>query len=105
MKRFRATLETGVSKGVDKAQAQFHTEDERRRRIADDAGCRSRLVNDTFRWPAVVSDGKAALDGGYGGTNPSLKPGALLALPASVSIQSLGLQTVPARMLAWTLQH
>ena len=63
------------------------------------------VLADTFRWPAVVSDGKSALDGGYGGTNPSLKPGALLALPSSVSIQSLGLQTVPAQMLAWTLQN
>jgi hypothetical protein len=63
---------------------------------------------DSYRWPALDSDGYA-LDSTsalvYGGTNPALKPGSLLALPASVSIASLGLLTEPAQMLAWTLQN
>lgn len=41
----------------------------------------------------------------YGGTNPALGPGSLLALPVSVSIASLGLTTEPAKTLAWTLQN
>ena len=31
--------------------------------------------------------------------------GSLLAIPTSVNINALGLQTAPARMLAWTLQN
>jgi hypothetical protein len=62
---------------------------------------------DCYRWPAVDCDGyfddsSSALE--YGGTNPVLKPGSLLALPASTSITSLALQTEPAKLLAATLQ-
>jgi hypothetical protein len=62
---------------------------------------------DCYRWPASNCDGyfddpSSPLE--YGGTNPALKPGSLLALPASVSIASLGLTTQPAQALAWTLQ-
>jgi hypothetical protein len=56
---------------------------------------------DSYRWPAISSDGLGA----YGGTNPALKEGSLLALPPGVSIDSLGLSTEPAKMLAWTLQN
>jgi hypothetical protein len=56
-----------------------------------------------FRWPAVQCD--SGYTNIYGGTNPALGPGSLLALPASVSVASLGLATQPAQMLAWTLQN
>jgi hypothetical protein len=62
---------------------------------------------DCFRWPAVDCDSyfnDATSPLKYGGTNPALKPGSLLALPPSVSIASLGLQTEPAKLLATTLQ-
>ncbi len=56
-----------------------------------------------FRWPAIRHDSCAP--GCYGGTVPALEMGSLLAIPASVNINALGLQTAPARMLAWTLQN
>jgi hypothetical protein len=34
-----------------------------------------------------------------------MKMGALLAIPASTSISALGLETAPAKQLAWTLQN
>ncbi len=50
---------------------------------------------ETFRWPANRSDGNSggnSGDGpGYGGSNPSLRMGSLVALPRSVDINSLGL--------------
>ena len=59
------------------------------------------------RWPAVTSDSYAV--GWYGSasgnTNSAMKMGALLAIPGTVSIGSLGLETQPARQLAWTLQN
>jgi hypothetical protein len=63
---------------------------------------------DCYRWPATACDGyfndaSSALK--YGGTNPSLRPGSLLALPSSVTIASLHLVTSPAAMIAWTLQN
>ena len=56
-----------------------------------------------FRWPAVHADSCAP--GCYGGTLPAMAMGALLALPANLNLTSLGLQTTPGRMLAWTLQN
>jgi hypothetical protein len=59
------------------------------------------------RWPAVTSDSYAV--GWYGSakgnTNTAMKMGALLAIPPTKSIASLGLETVPAQQLAWTLQN
>lgn len=63
---------------------------------------------DCYRWPATTCDGyfdDASSSLMYGGTNPALRPGSLLALPANVSIASLGLTTGAAQMLAWTLQN
>jgi hypothetical protein len=63
---------------------------------------------DCFHWPATDCDGyfnDSTSPLKYGGTNPALGPGALLALPVSVSIVSLGLTTEPAKNLAWTLQN
>jgi len=56
-----------------------------------------------FRWPAYRADSYAK--DVYGGKNPSLRMGALLALPAAADLAALGLETEPARMLAWTLQN
>ncbi|MFZ6875756.1 hypothetical protein ACO0LF_27120 [Undibacterium sp. Di27W] len=65
------------------------------------------------RWPALVADSGAANPAdatSYGylaqaNVNPAMSMGALLALPASLSIDSLNLETEPGRQLAWTLQN
>jgi len=63
--------------------------------------------SDCFRWPALTSDSYAV--GFYGtannNSNADMKMGALLAIPASVNIGNLGLETAPAKQLAWTLQN
>ena len=63
-----------------------------------------------FRWPAVACDGNAV--GNYGTspesrntTNSAMLMGALLALPTSVDITSLNLQSEPGKQMAWTLQN
>jgi len=56
-----------------------------------------------YRWPAVQCDDYH--DKSYGGSNPALKPGSLLALPTSINISKLGLETTPALSLAWTFQN
>jgi hypothetical protein len=66
--------------------------------------------NACFMWPAATADGYAANSGsGYGSatgnTNSAMKMGALLAIPATVNISTIGLQSVPGKMLAWTLQN
>jgi hypothetical protein len=63
-----------------------------------------------FMWPAATADGYAANAGsGYGSatsnTNSAMKMGALLAIPANVNINNIGLQSAPGKMLAWTLQN
>jgi len=55
-----------------------------------------------YRWPASQADGCASSC--YGGTTQALRMGSLLAIPASVNIDSLGLETEPAKILARTLQ-
>lgn len=59
------------------------------------------------RWPANTSDSYAV--GWYGSAgnnqNSAMRMGALLAIPSSRSLASLGLETVPGRQLAWTLQN
>jgi hypothetical protein len=70
------------------------------------------------RWPATKADSTALNDGnvddstptpGYGtltrNRNQAMKMGALLALPPSVNIASLGLESDPGRQIAWTLQN
>ena len=66
----------------------------------------------SYRWPAVTSDGAwqnyGLTSGGAQGanySNPAMVMGALLAIPSSVSIGSLNLQTEPGKQLAWTLQN
>lgn len=62
---------------------------------------------DCYRWPAVTGDSYAV--GWYGtanaNSNTAMKMGALLAIPYSVSVASLNLETQPAKLLAWTLQN
>jgi hypothetical protein len=63
---------------------------------------------DCSRWPASGCDGYFDTSGNaleYGGTNPALRPGSLLALATSVAISSLDLKTEPAQLIAWTLQN
>ena len=71
----------------------------------DDYACTT--MTQCYTWPAVAADDYAI--GWYGSrrsTQPaSMVPGALLAIPANVNIASLGLETPPAQMLAWTLQN
>lgn len=63
-----------------------------------------------FTWPAATADTYAAQSGtGYGSltgnTNTAMKMGALLAIPATINLSNIGLQSVPGKMLAWTLQN
>jgi hypothetical protein len=62
---------------------------------------------DCYRWPASSADNYAV--GWYGtvgnNTNTAMKMGALLAIPTSTDINSLGLETEAGRELAWTLQN
>jgi hypothetical protein len=63
-------------------------------------------AKDCFRWPALRADAYAV--GHYGSkasTVSALKMGALLALPASLDLASLGLETEPAKRIAWTFQN
>lgn len=55
-----------------------------------------------FRWPATTADGCAP--GCYGGSVPALRMGSLLALPASVDVNSMGLETDAAKILAHAFQ-
>ena len=62
------------------------------------------LLNKTscFTWPAKYCDGYAVTD--YGGINPYLKMGSLLAVPLSIS-KTLVLQTVPAQKILYALTY
>jgi len=75
-----------------------------------DLGLCTGNFNACFEWPAATADGYAANSGsGYGSatgnTHTAMKMGALLAIPASVNINNIGLQSAPGKMLAWTLQN
>ena len=69
----------------------------------------------SYRWPAQTSDGPWATWYGnsqalHGVPNPNFSNadyvmGALLAIPASVNINALGLESEPGRQIAWTLQN
>ncbi len=61
-----------------------------------------------YRWPALTADGTWSTYGTISGpnnNNPAMKMGALLAIPSSINIDSLGLESEPGRELAWTLQN
>jgi len=60
-----------------------------------------------YVWPALNCDGYAfnATDPHhYGGTNPHLSPGALLAIPSTTPLATLNLTTIPAARIAAALQ-
>ncbi len=60
-----------------------------------------------YRWPAIRADAYAFDDTSklrYGGTNPNLVMGALLAIPPDVIIESLKLETIPGQKLFYALQ-
>jgi hypothetical protein len=59
-------------------------------------------VGHSHRWPAVQEDDPLTRQR-YGGTNPSLMPGALLALPRGFRVSTL--ESRQARKLAWTLKN
>jgi hypothetical protein len=56
-----------------------------------------------FRWPANRADGYAAKE--YGGKNPQLVMGSLLAIKPDVTCEQLGIQTAVGRKLFDALQH
>src|SRR5437867_4458598 len=56
----------------------------------------------SYRWPATTADGCAP--GCYGGSVPSLRMGSLLALPPSIDVNSMGLETNASKILAHTFQ-
>lgn len=62
---------------------------------------------DCFRWPAATADSVALSV--YGSVNNNMnkemKMGALLAIPGSATVSSLGLETEPGKQLFWTLQN
>jgi hypothetical protein len=61
---------------------------------------------DCFRWPAVTGDAYAVDRYGSLRSGPvAMRMGALLALPRSLNLANLGLETEPARRLAWTFQN
>ena len=63
-------------------------------------------MSDCYRWPADRADDNAVSEYGSQRENSSaVKMGALLAIPAAVDISAMGLETEPARQLAWTLQN
>lgn len=55
-----------------------------------------------YRWPADAQDSCAP--GCYGSGTPAMKMGALLALPPTVDINSLGLQAESSKMIARAMQ-
>ena len=55
-----------------------------------------------YRWPATAADGCASSC--YGGSNPALRMGSLLAIPPSVDVNTMGLETAPALILAKAFQ-
>jgi hypothetical protein len=65
------------------------------------------VVNKGFRWPALAADAAAPTDYGKDRTTPAVpdcRIGALMAIPAKVTIESLSLETQPAKMIAQALQ-
>jgi hypothetical protein len=68
---------------------------------------RCQTKDQCWTWPARKADSDAV--GNYGvdnnNQNTAMKMGALLAIPASTNLGSLGLETEPASQLAWTLQN
>ena len=65
-------------------------------------------ANGGYRWPALNADMYALNWDGYGSQGyavPGLGMGSLLALPPSLDIGAMGLETAAGKKLAWTLQN
>ena len=58
-----------------------------------------------YRWPAPKADGYANQSGEYDGSVNAMEIGALLAIPKSVNVENMGLETVPGKIIARTLQR
>lgn len=61
-----------------------------------------------YRWPAIRADIYAFnnyYDNSYGGSNPDLVMGSLLAIPPSLTEAELKLQTIPGKKLFYALQN
>ncbi|MGK7957041.1 MAG: hypothetical protein AB4063_17595 [Crocosphaera sp.] len=61
-----------------------------------------------YRWPAIRADAYAFNDSSnlrYGGNDPNLVMGALLAIPPNVTVESLNLETTPGQKLFYALQN
>mmetsp|Transcript_33846 Transcript_33846/g.46392 ORF Transcript_33846/g.46392 Transcript_33846/m.46392 type:complete len:1310 (+) Transcript_33846:70-3999(+) len=61
-------------------------------------------IYDCYKWPAIKCDGDY-FPTAYGGTNPALRPGALLAIPPNYDIFQMGLTSEPGKAIAWTMQN
>ena len=64
-------------------------------------------INKGFRWPALAADAAAPTNYGSLRTStpqPECRMGALMAIPATVSIASMGLESDPGKILAQVLQ-
>jgi hypothetical protein len=76
---------------------------------SQDLGLCPNDITRCYTWPASTADSWAASASGYGSltnnSNPYMKMGALLAIPASVDLNTMGLQSAPGKLLAWTLQN
>jgi len=76
---------------------------------SQDLGLCTNDMKRCYTWPASTADSWAATASGYGSlsnnSNPYMKMGALLAIPASVNLNTMGLQSAPGKLLAWTLQN
>src|SRR5438309_6531444 len=55
-----------------------------------------------YRWPATTADGYAS--GAYHGSIPALRMGSLLALPPSIDVNAMGLETDAAKIVAHAFQ-
>lgn len=58
-----------------------------------------------FRWPASRCDAYGTQSGRYRGSNPAFVPGALLAVPRTMTADTLGVQSVAGRKILWAMQH
>jgi hypothetical protein len=65
------------------------------------------VKSECFRWPAYTCDSGCTTEYGEitNNQNTAMKIGALLAIPPSVNINNIGLETEPGRQIAWTLQN
>lgn len=60
-------------------------------------------TNGGFRWPAAQADYTYSTI--YKGKVPASRMGSLYAIPPTISLASLNLQTEPGRRIAWTMQN